>query len=301
MKQLPHLSFLRSFEAAARHLSFTAASEELGCTQSAVSNHVRSLETFIGHPLFVRLPRSLTMTDVAEAYLPSVRHALQEIDAATQSLISKKHTREIVISCPFSLAEAWLPTVLEGFSMEHPDVNLTVHGSIWTDSEPNTSDINITVNHIDDVATSVTKLWDEKIAVVCSPDYTIRGHALREVSQLSDARLIHILARSVYWEKVAAQLDLGEIYMDNGFRTNASNIALEMAAKKLGCVALPKTLARPYLERNILIEPFEIDIPSPWTYFLEVQGKRITPWVASLKDCLLEKAAETEQQHTLLS
>ena len=59
MKHLPHLTFLRSFEAAARHLSFTAASEELNCTQSAVSNHVRSLEEYIGRPLFVRLPRAL--------------------------------------------------------------------------------------------------------------------------------------------------------------------------------------------------------------------------------------------------
>lgn len=78
MMNLPHLTFLRSFEAAARHLSFTAAAEELNCTQSAVSNHVRSLEEFLQRPLFVRHPRSLSLTDVGEAYLPSVRHALQK-------------------------------------------------------------------------------------------------------------------------------------------------------------------------------------------------------------------------------
>ena len=76
MMNLPHLTFLRSYEAAARHLSFTTAAEELNCTQSAVSNHVRSLEEFIGRPLFVRHPRSLSLTDVGEAYLPSVRRAL---------------------------------------------------------------------------------------------------------------------------------------------------------------------------------------------------------------------------------
>lgn len=51
MKSLPHLSFLRSFEAAARHLSFTSAADELNCTQAAVSNHVRSLEDYLGRPL----------------------------------------------------------------------------------------------------------------------------------------------------------------------------------------------------------------------------------------------------------
>jgi len=52
MKTLPPLNYIRSFEASARHLSFTRAAEELGLTQAAVSGHIRALETFIGRPLF---------------------------------------------------------------------------------------------------------------------------------------------------------------------------------------------------------------------------------------------------------
>ncbi len=57
--RLPPLGWLRAFEAAARHLSFTAAAAELGLTQSAISQQIKSLETFLGQPLFLRRPRSL--------------------------------------------------------------------------------------------------------------------------------------------------------------------------------------------------------------------------------------------------
>ncbi len=71
MKPPPPLNYIRSFECSARHLSFTAAASELGYTQAAVSNHVRALEHYIGRQLFVRYPRSLKLTEVGEAFLPT--------------------------------------------------------------------------------------------------------------------------------------------------------------------------------------------------------------------------------------
>ena len=70
---LPPLPWLRAFEAAARHSSFTAAAEELNLTQAAVSHQVRSLEKHLGVTLFERLPRSLRLTEMGAAYLPPLR------------------------------------------------------------------------------------------------------------------------------------------------------------------------------------------------------------------------------------
>jgi LysR family transcriptional regulator, glycine cleavage system transcriptional activator len=82
--RLPPLNGLRSFEAAARHLSFTRAADELGVTPGAVSQQVKSLEGALGITLFRRLPRSLILTDEGEAYLPSITSAFDLISRATE-------------------------------------------------------------------------------------------------------------------------------------------------------------------------------------------------------------------------
>lgn len=83
--RLPPLNGLRSFEAAARHLSFTRAADELGVTPGAVSQQVKSLEGALGVTLFRRLPRSLVLTDEGEAYLPAIESAFDIISKATES------------------------------------------------------------------------------------------------------------------------------------------------------------------------------------------------------------------------
>src|SRR4029077_823684 len=83
--RLPPLNGLRSFEAAARHLSFTRAADELGVTPGAVSQQVKSLEGVLGMQLFRRLPRSLILTDEGEAYLPAITSAFGLISKATES------------------------------------------------------------------------------------------------------------------------------------------------------------------------------------------------------------------------
>src|SRR5512146_10796 len=83
--RLPPLNGLRSFEAAARHLSFTRAADELCVTSGAVSQQVKSLEEALGVRLFRRLPRSLVLTHEGEAYLPAIQSAFAIISRATES------------------------------------------------------------------------------------------------------------------------------------------------------------------------------------------------------------------------
>ncbi len=78
-----NLNWLRTFEAVARCSGFTAASKELGLTQTAVSLQIKALETKIGHDLFIRRAKSVELTDVAKAYLPSVRNSLETLSLST--------------------------------------------------------------------------------------------------------------------------------------------------------------------------------------------------------------------------
>ena len=82
--RLPPLNGLRAFEAAARHLSFTRAADELGVTAGAVSQQVKALETALGIVLFRRLPRSLILTEEGEAYLPPISSAFDIISRASE-------------------------------------------------------------------------------------------------------------------------------------------------------------------------------------------------------------------------
>lgn len=286
MKSLPHLSFLRSFEAAARHLSFTSAAEELNCTQAAVSNHVRSLEDYIGRPLFVRHARSLTLTDVGQGYLVSVQRALQDIDTATASLITKNSSRAVTVSCPVSLTESWIPQVMASFHAQHPKIELALNSTVWADLQENASDITITIAHQDDVGTQDIKLWDERLVLVASPNY---GALSRDT--LHQERAIHILGRPEYWDAMCGALGLSKTRVGVGFQCNSTTAALELAAAGAGVVVAPKSLAMKLLQRGDLVEPLGVDCPSPWTYYATFKDG-LSPSATLFKDWLMACAAK---------
>jgi LysR family glycine cleavage system transcriptional activator len=93
--RLPPLNGLRSFEAAARHLSFARAADELSVTPGAVSQQVKSLEGALGVALFRRLPRSLVLTREGEAYLPAIESAFAIISRATELTAPALHGRKL--------------------------------------------------------------------------------------------------------------------------------------------------------------------------------------------------------------
>ena len=114
MRHNLNLNWLRSFEAAARLLSFTAAGQEMGLTQTAVSQHIKSLEQKLGHKLFVRRPKSLQLTDVGKAYLTSVRDALETIEMSTSGLFGPNLASTIVVRASMAFI-IWISPKLGSF------------------------------------------------------------------------------------------------------------------------------------------------------------------------------------------
>ena len=109
--RLPPLNGLRSFEAAARHLSFTRAADELGVTPGAVSQQVKSLETALGIKVFRRLPRSLVLTDEGEAYLAAINAAFKMISAATEQVAPALKGRKLRLGVAPRLSKIAASTV----------------------------------------------------------------------------------------------------------------------------------------------------------------------------------------------
>ncbi|MFK7752686.1 MAG: LysR substrate-binding domain-containing protein [Sedimentitalea sp.] len=131
---LPPLGWLRAFEAAARHLSFTGAARDLNMTQSAVSQQIKSLESYLGRPLFNRRPRALELTDSGITYLPVVRDAFRTLVRGTRA-VTGNPLNVVQVQCNLTFAVHWLAPRLAGFRAEHPDVRLNLSTEIWEPRE----------------------------------------------------------------------------------------------------------------------------------------------------------------------
>ena len=128
---LPPLNWLRAFEAAARHLSFTQAAKELNVTQSAVSQHVRSLETYLGRELFIRRTRALHLTEAGASYLPTIREAFGTLARGTRAFRGGDPGRNLMVQCNLSFTAFWLVRRLAGLVEAHPWLVLNLMTPIW--------------------------------------------------------------------------------------------------------------------------------------------------------------------------
>jgi LysR family glycine cleavage system transcriptional activator len=267
MKNLPPLNYIRSFEASARHLSFTKAAEELGMTQAAVSGHVRALENYIGRPLFLRAPRSLSLTEVAASYLPTLRQALAQIDIATGQVLTVVHRQEVIIACPASLATNWLPHRLRAFREAAPQVDVTIHATIWSETGDQIADLRITPRHISQPLLGHS-LGEERLVMVCPPSFVTGPQAMTQPADVARHSIIHVLGRQEHWEAFARHHSLTDLPVSRGLKTDSSNVALEMAIAGLGCVVTLASLAEVHLQRGLLVEPFPDRIATGWGYDL---------------------------------
>ena len=181
--KLPPMSAVRVFEAAARHQSFTRAAEELGMTQAAVSYQIKMLEDRIGAPLFIRLPRQVTLTAKGRHLAPAVteafealRNAFAGIEATVQSVLS--------ISTLTTFASNWLVPRLGRFQQLHPDiaVQINVSGQI-VDFGQSDFDLAIRSGNGDWPGLEAHLLFPNLFTPVCSPDL-IRDVTLKDPSDI---------------------------------------------------------------------------------------------------------------------
>jgi len=126
LRRLPSLDFLKGFEAAARHLSFTRAAQELFLTQSALSRQVQALEEALGVPLFVRQHRALALTAAGVAFHRDVAAALGSLISAADAARGGHRTPGLTLSTTVSFASLWVIPRLPAFRARHPDVEVYV-------------------------------------------------------------------------------------------------------------------------------------------------------------------------------
>src|SRR4051812_35539935 len=127
--RLPPLNALRVFEAAARHLSFKEAANELSITQAAVSHQVKSLEEYLGVELFRRAGRGVQLTEAARACLPMLREGFDALARAVEILHERDEETSLVITAPPVFTARWLMPRLASFAKREPKIEVRVVAS----------------------------------------------------------------------------------------------------------------------------------------------------------------------------
>src|SRR5205809_3856595 len=127
--RLPPLNALRVFEAAARHLSFKEAANELSITQAAVSHQIKSLEEYLGVELFRRAGRGVQLTEAARACLPKLREGFESLAAAVELMRERAAETELMITAPPVFTARWLFPRLADFAKREPRIELRVFAS----------------------------------------------------------------------------------------------------------------------------------------------------------------------------
>jgi LysR family glycine cleavage system transcriptional activator len=192
-RSLPPLNGLRAFEAAARHMSFTDAAEELSVTQAAISHQVRGLEQRLGLKMFVRRNRSLLLSEAGQAYLPSVRAAFDQLNEATEKLLQKDKGGNLTVTTTSSFAVKWLVPRLGGFQRSHPEIDVRIStGTSLVDFSREDVDIGIRYGRGQWPNLTAERLVSEDVMPVCAPSLMKGPNGLGKPADLKRFTLLHI-------------------------------------------------------------------------------------------------------------
>jgi len=229
-KQL-NLNWLRTFEAAARLSGFTAASRELGLTQTAVSLQVKALETKLGHDLFIRGPKSLRLTEIGNAYLPAVREALDALTLSTSGLFGPDLKSTIVVRASMAAIQ-WIAPRLGGFQTRHPGVGIKLVTSIWADTlDTQNVDVDIVLASARRSDGRFEKLSDDFIVPVCGLN---TSESVTSIDDLATIDPIHIVGFDDHWSRYMAAFGRQHDVSATRLIVDTSVAACELVASDLG-------------------------------------------------------------------
>jgi LysR family glycine cleavage system transcriptional activator len=288
------LEAVRVFEAAARLLGFSAAAEELGVTQSAVSQRVKGLEAALGVALFRRLPQGLRLTEAGQSYLLDVRPALQRLRAATgrAAVQGARRTgmaeRVLAVGTTNSIALLCLAPHLSGFQKAFPGVALRIETNITT-VDPAEAGLDCCLRYGAGQWPGVTaeRLAGEDLFPICAPALVNADLPSLRVRDLCNLPLVHDLG-PVSWVEWLARFGAPSPRQSESVVVTDSALAQQAAMNGIGVALGRSQLADRALKAGQLIRPVAQSLPSPFGYFMvRPHGRNDEKLVSSFKDWLV--------------
>jgi LysR family glycine cleavage system transcriptional activator len=295
---LPSLNGLRAFEAAARHLSFTRAAQELNVTQTAVSHQIRRLEEQLGKRLFLRRNRALALTRDGADYLPAIRSAFDDLRRATTRLQRPDRDGLLTVSTTASLAAKWLVTRVAGFQDAHPGIEVRITTSAHlVDFSREEVDMAVRYGRGNWPGLRTDWLMAEDIFPVCSPALMQGAKPLRRTGDLAHHTLLHTMTGREDWQLwlTAAGLPVS-LALRRGLNFDQTFMALQAAMDGLGVALGRARLVDADIAAGRLVVPFDVVLPTDAGYYIVAPEETADQSkIARFRDWLIRSVAPSAE------
>ena len=291
-RKLPPLTALPAFDAAARHLSFTRAAEELNLTHGAISRAIRNIEERLGVQLFERGTRSVALTPAGTAYAAEIAAALDQISAATLIATAPRAAGVLNVSTSDGFAGRWLVPRLYRFHRAHRDIDVRVSTSgLLADFIRDGIDIAIRYGG-GTYDRAVSELLSEvEVFPVCSPELLTGEHPLRKPADLRHHTLIHD-GFPIDWAMWLERAGVTGINPNSGVRFDSATYATEAAVHGEGVLLGRSTLVSADLAAGRLVRPFGLELKASSNYYVVyLEGALRQRKVRAFRDWLIKESA----------
>ena len=300
MRSIAHLNALRAFEASARHQSFSLAAQELNVTPAAVGQLVRTLEDWLGSPLFVRSSSGrarLVTTEVAEQALPDIRAGLERLAVGLERLRSGSAGGVLTVTVSPAFAAKWLLPRIERFQAAWPETDLRLDTSLKpVDFVAQRIDVGVRYGRGQWPGLAAEKLMDEEVYPVCAPALLATA-TLQAPGDLRGQVLIHDQSVDTStgfasWQAWLRHAGVQGVPTDRGLRINNSAAVLQAAIDGQGVALARSVMAHDDLAAGRLVRLFpQVRLESALAYYVVYRPECIAqPKVAAFRDWLLREA-----------
>lgn len=291
-RKIPSIEALIAFEAAARHQSFTRSADELALTQSAVGRQIAGLEEYLGVPLFNRIKKRLSLTDVGEMYARQVRENLARMETDTLAAMAHRGSGGILeLAVIPTFATRWLIPRLPQFYAAHEHITL----NLATRAEPfmfTDTSFDAAIHFGNPVwpGAIARHLFGEEMTPVCSP-VLLNGARQLHPQDLTGFTLLHQSARSDAWRQWFGRAGVHDANCMKGQRYELFSMLVEAARAGLGVALVPRFFVLNELATGELLVPCELSLSNEKGYYLVYpECKQNSPLLQQFEKWLLETA-----------
>jgi LysR family transcriptional regulator, glycine cleavage system transcriptional activator len=294
--RLPPLPSIRAFEAAARLGGFQTAGEELHVSAGAIAHQVKQLESWLGVPLFHRLPRGVALTAAGQQYAQALRPLLEGLADVSESIKRQSDERVVTVTSVASLVGRWLMPRLGRLSKLHPEIDMRVLASLHpADLLRDGVDVAIRLGTGPYPGLKADVLMEEWFSAVCSPAFKASAKDVREPADLLRYPLLHDEAESRIPEEISWPRwfqALGIAY-HGGTRPSFSHtyLTLDAAANGQGVALAPDPFISEDLRSGRLVHLLPQRVLSPYRFhLLRLPDAEARPAVKAFCDWIMAEA-----------
>jgi LysR family transcriptional regulator, glycine cleavage system transcriptional activator len=302
----PGLRSLRAFDAAARHLSFSRAANELHVTPAAISHQIKELEGVIGTPLFTRTSRTMSLTRAGEILKAATHESLESLSSALLRIKRIERRKDIRVSATASIAAKWLVPRLNAFLDLVPgaDVRLDVsHTPV--DFDRDDVDVAIRFGGGNYPGLRSDLLFIDKVFPVCSPKIITKDKPLNTPRDLLKHNLIHLDYQAQGdpwpdWRMWLLAAGIKDFEDKGGLHFGQTSLVLQATIDGHGVALGDSSLVADDIDAGRLVKPFELSLRAPPEFAYHVITRLDTsenPLIEQFRLWCIEQALEMQSRH----